>query len=249
MSEASKERIREFLSWTASLQRAMETSIRLDNPDNMWKYSGFRDFARKYDQILRAISAEVSLPPILDAYNLEKIPNFANTVVPQQKQLFDGVYSNVCVLRAALESKLGVVEDETAALRDFFQARLRSAMLQLPESERNVQDAVEQLLIGRGLQKGQDYDREVGRVKVSAKEVIPDFILPPLSLAIEVKFIKVPGRVREAIDEINADILAYSKAYRQLLFLVYDLGHIRDEVEFRHDLERSGNTDVLVIKH
>ena len=172
-----------------------------------------------------------------------------DTTHPQQKQLFDSVYANVSMLRAVLEGKIGVVEDQTSALRDFFQARLRSAIFRVPELEREIQDAVEQLLIGRGMQKGQDYDREVGRVKVSAKEVVPDLIVPPLSLAIEVKLIKTSGRVREAVDEINADIAAYSIKYRQLLFLVYDLGCIRDEIEFRHDLEKVGNVDVLVIKH
>ena len=52
----------------------------------------------------------------------------------------------------------------------------------MPESERDVQDVVEQLLIGRGYEKGIDYDREVGRVKVSSKEVIPDFIMALLIL-------------------------------------------------------------------
>ena len=63
------------------------------------------------------------------------------------------------------------------------------------------------------------------------------------------KLIKTAGRVREVVDEINADIAAYSKGYRQIIFLVYNLGHVRDEVEFRHDLESAGNVDVLVVKH
>jgi hypothetical protein len=249
MPDPSKEQLREFLQWTVALQRAMESSLRLDDPANIWKYSGFRDFARKYTQLLQAVSQHVVLPPVLDAYNMDKMPGFADTVVPQQKQLFDGVYANVAMLRAVLEGKLGIVEDQTAALIDFFQARLRSAVFRIPEAEREIQDSLEQLLIGRGMQKGQDYDREVGRVKVSAKEVIPDFTVPSLSLALEVKLIKTPARVREVIDEINADILAYSKGYRQIIFIVYDLGHIRDEVEFRHDLQKAGNVDVLVIKH
>jgi REase_DpnII-MboI len=227
----------------------MESSIRVENPANVWKYSGFRDFARKYTQLLQTIVQQVSLPPILDSYNTEQMPSFGNSVASRQKQIFDGVYANVSMLRAILEGKIGIVEDATTALSDFFQARLRSAIFQLPDLEREVQDAVEGLLIGRGMQKGQDYDREVGRVKVSAKEVVPDFIVPALSLAIEVKLIKTAARVREAVDEINADIASYSKAYRKLMFLVYDLGHIRDEVEFRHDLEKVGNVDVLVVKH
>ena len=50
------------------------------------------------------------------------------------------------------------------------------------------------------------------------------------------------------MDEINADIAAYSKAYRSLLFLVYDLGFIRDEIEFRKDLERTTNVSVIIVK-
>lgn len=63
------------------------------------------------------------------------------------------------------------------------------------------------------------------------------------------KLIKTSTRVKETVDEINADIVSYSKGYRELIFLVYDLGHVRNEVEFRHDLEKAGNVDVLVIKH
>jgi hypothetical protein len=249
MPDPTKEQLREFLQWTVALQRSMESSVRMEKPDNVWKYSGFHDFARKYNQLVQTIAQEMSLPPLLDLYDIDKLPNSMNSVAMQQERIFDGVYTNVSMLRAVLEGKIGVVEDATSALSDFFQARLRSAIFRSPELEREVQDAVEQLLIGRGMQKGQDYDREVGRVKVSAKEVIPDFIVPPLSLAIEVKLIKTAPRVRESIDEINADIASYSKAYRQLTFLVYDLGHIRDEVEFRHDLEKVGNVSVLVIKH
>jgi len=54
--------------------------------------------------------------------------------------------------------------------------------------------------------------------------------------------------VKEAVDGINADIAAYFKQYRSLLFIVYDLGHIRGELEFREDLERSGNVSVIVVK-
>lgn len=248
-SEQLKEELRACLQWTIALQRSMESSLRLDDPGNMWKYAGFRDFARKYTQILQVVGKKMTLPPVLDYYDMDKFPGFANSVLPQQKQLFDSVLSNVSVLRAVLEEKLGVVEGKTAALRDFLQARLRAVMLRTPEVERDVQDAVEQLLIGRGMQKGQDYDREVGRVKVSVKEAVPDFIFPPLSLALEVKLIKTAARVKEVVDEINADIASYSSKYRELIFLVHDLGHIRDEIEFRHDLEKAGNVDVIVVKH
>ena len=42
----------------------MEASIRSDDPTNMWKYGSFRDFARKYNQLLDAIAAQVTFPPV-----------------------------------------------------------------------------------------------------------------------------------------------------------------------------------------
>lgn len=248
MIEADKSQIRAYLKWTDALMRAMDAAIRVDDPHGLWKHAGFREFARKYNDLLTLISKDVPLPPLLDRYNLDAIRGNADTVPFQRKEVFDGVYANLSLLKSILEDNLGVIEDETEALRDFFQARLRSAVLHEPQKELDVQDAVEALLIGRRLQKGVDYDREVGRVKVSAKEVVPDFIMPRLSLAIEVKLIKTPSRVRLVVDEINADIRAYSKGYRSLLFIVYDLGHIRDEIEFKQDLEDPGNVSIVVVK-
>ena len=82
------------------------------------------------------------------------MPGLADTLAIQQKQYFEAVHANASVLKAYLESQLGVVDDETIGLRDFLQARLRSAIFRPPEKERDIQDAVEQLLIGRGLLKG-----------------------------------------------------------------------------------------------
>lgn len=249
MSESSRDELRAFLQWTIALQQAMESSIRYDDPSNIWKYGGFRNFAVKYNQILQAVAQKTVLPPVLDSYKIENIKGVADTIAPQQKEIFDSVYANVLMLRAVLEGKLGVVDEKTTVLKDFLRGRLRSAVFHSPDQEVEIQEIIEQLLIGRGMQKGQDYDREVGRVKIATKESIPDFIFPPLSTALEVKLTKTPARVREVVDEINADVAAYSKKYRQLIFVVYDLGHIRDEVEFRHDLEGAGNVDVIVVKH
>ncbi len=249
MPEATKDELRVFLGWAIALQRAMDLAVRYDNEDNIWKYGGFRNFAHKYTQILLAVRQKVILPPFLDEFNMAKIRGVANTIVPQQKEIFDGVYANVSVLRATVEGMMDFVEDKTTALNDFLRARLRSAMHDVPEQERDVQNAIEDLLIGRSLQKGQDYDREVGRVKISAKEVVPDFVFPPLSLALEVKLIKTSDRVPKVIDEMNADTVAYSTSYRQITFVVYDLGHIRDETEFRRDIESTGTVVAIIVKH
>ncbi|MGE4450472.1 hypothetical protein [Castellaniella sp.] len=249
MSKSSKESIREYLKWTIALQQSMEMALRNENPSNVWKHSSYKQFARKYMHVLTEISKHIELPPLFDRYDIEKMRGSGGTIAHQQKDVFENVYVNVSLLRSTLESRLGVVEDQITNLIDFLRSRLRSAVFRTPEQERDVQDAIEQLLIGRGLQKGQDYDREAGRVKASGKESIPDFIMPPLSLALEVKLVKTDSRGREVVDEINADIPAYAKGYRRQLFLIYDLGHIRNEIEFRHDIESAGSIDVLIVKH
>ncbi len=249
MTGLNKNKLREYLKLAISLQRAMETMLQAEGLDNIWKHGGYEQFTRKYMQVINLMSKEIQLPKILDSYDIEKMPGPNDTLPSQQKAIFESVYANLSILRAFLETKIDIVNDEILVLRDFLQSRLRSAIFRVPKHERNIQDTIEQLLIGRGMQKGQDYDREVGRVKISTKEVVPDFILLKLSLAVEIKFVKNAERAKKIVDEISSDIASYAKVYRQLLFVVYDLGHIRDEIEFRHDLERTPNVSVIVIKH
>lgn len=241
--------LREYLHWVESLIRSMEEVLHGEDPSNAWKFFSYKQFARKYNQIVREISKSLKLPPVLDLFDTDQMPDPGNTLALQQKEIFETVYANALLLKGILESKLGFVEDEIFALRDFLQTKLRSAVFDRPDDERDIQNALEQLLIGRGLQKGFDYDRETGRVKISAKEVIPDFVLMKLGLAIEVKLVSNAKRIPKIIDEINADIRAYSKRYRSILFVVYDLGYIRDEIEFRRDLEHTPNVSVIIIKH
>jgi hypothetical protein len=227
----------------------MEVCIRSEDPGNVWKYGGYKQFARKYNDLVNQIATEIELPPMLDCYNLDKIPGSTQTIALQQKEIFESVHANASMLRAYLRSISGVNSDELRSVQDFLQARLRSAVFEKPAREVEVQNALEQLLIGRGLLKGQDYDRETGRVKVSAKEVVPDFVFPKLDLALEVKLASDTTRMKEIIDEINADIRAYKKKYRNALFIVYDIACIRDEGEFRRDLEAEEGVSVLIIKH
>ena len=161
----------------------------------------------------------------------------------------NGVFANVAIMRSILENKLDVKNEEIKNLKNFFIANLRKAVLKEPEIEEDIQNVIEQLLIGKGFSKGVDYDREVGRIKVSIKEVIPDFIFPKLDLALEIKFSKSKRKSKVLVDEINADIQSYSKKYSKLLFLVYDMGTIRDEGEFKNDLDNKDNIQVIIIKN
>jgi len=248
VNESEKNFLREALLTVRALKSAMELSLTSD-PEATWRHSTYRDYMRKYNDVVKHIQTATQLSAPIDLYNLDHVPTWGNTVVPEQKRLFESVHANLAILEAWLVARVDLPAERADNLKNFFESNLRRAIFNSPSQERDVQDVVEQLLIGRGLRKGVDYDREVGRVKVSIKEVIPDFVLKTMSLAIEVKLAKSDSKAKAIVDEINADIQAYGKAYARILFIVYDLGTIRDVLEFTRDLEAVEGVEVIVIKH
>lgn len=244
-----KDKLREYLDNIKALEDTMRFVIQSNDDQSVWKYSSYKQFMRKYNEIAIRVSTELNNYGIYDIYDLEKVPESGNTLADQQKNYFHLVIVNIAILRSTLENKLNIKNEEIVNLKNFFISNLRRAILHEPDGEIYIQDVIEQLLIGKGLNKGIDYDREVGRIKISIKEVKPDFIFPKLSLALEVKFSKTKTKSKEIVDEINADIQAYSKEYKQILFVVYDLGTIRDEIEFKNDIDNKDNIQVVIIKH
>ena len=114
-----------------------------------------------------------------------------------------------------------------------------------PVKEAGVQDAVEDILIALGVDSVRD--KEV--VQVGAKAFKPDFTVPDLELAIEVKLASPthpPARIQE---ELSADTSAYLTRWRRVLFVIYDLGVITDPVRFRRENQRKLGVSVLVVKH
>lgn len=219
------------------------------DPNAVWRHTTYRQYMRKYNEVVAYVQSLAPINAPIDVYDLEKVPHSGDTVMPRQKELFEAVHANLAILEAYLSARVDLPSEKAESLKNFFEANLRKAIFDIPIQEREVQNAVEQLLIGRGLTKGLDYDREAGRVKVSIKEVVPDFVLPKLSLAIEVKLAKTDTKAKAIVDEINADIQSYSRAYSHLLFIVYDLGTIRDTLEFTRDLEAVTGVEVIVVKH
>jgi hypothetical protein len=248
MDQGVRNQLREALLTVTALKNSMEHSLRSD-PNARWRHAAYRDYMQKYNDVVAYVRTLTPITAPIDVYNVEKVPNLGNTVLPRQKQLFESVHANLAILEAWLIARVDLTAEKANSLRNFFEANLRRAIFDVPEQEREVQNAVEQLLIGRGLTKGVDYDREVGRVKISIKEVVPYFILPKLSFAIEVKLAKTDSKAKTIVDEINADIQAYGRAYAYLLFIVYDLGTIRDTLEFTRDLEFIEGVQVIIVKH
>ena len=48
---------------------------------------------------------------------------------------------------------------------------------------------------------------------------------------------------------MNADIRPYNKKYKNIIFLVYDLGFILDKDEFVSDFHIISNVQVVIVKH
>lgn len=181
-------------------------------------------------------------------FSMDTIRGNGDSFWPEQKMILEQTLFYAKMLLAALEGSTDFADDEFDNLGDFIQVRLRSVVFSIPQKEVDIQNAIEALLLGRGLSKGLDYDRESGKFEFSGKEYIPDFIIPKMELCMEVKLLR-PGRKSQIIEEISADITAYKKQYARLLFIVYDLGDIRNEEEFKRDIEMTDGVKVIVVKH
>ncbi|MFC1928869.1 hypothetical protein ACFLXK_04635 [Chloroflexota bacterium] len=123
--------------------------------------------------------------------------------------------------------------------------KLRKVIRDKPERERQVQDAFENLLIGADI----PYGREADSIEYSSKTYTPDFSLPKINLAVEVKLCSRAEREKELPEEINDDILAYQTKYQNILFVIYDLGYIRDVDRFSGSFEEHQNVTIRVVKH
>jgi len=123
--------------------------------------------------------------------------------------------------------------------------KLRKVIRQTPEKERNVQDSFESLLVGAEI----PFSRETESIEYSSKTYKPDFSVSRADLAIEVKLCNREGREKEIIAEINDDILAYKTKYGNVVFVVYDLGLIRDIDRFVKNFEDQEGVVVKVVKH
>jgi hypothetical protein len=123
--------------------------------------------------------------------------------------------------------------------------KLRKAVREKPEREKQIQDAFETLLVGADV----SHQRETDSIVYSSKTYVPDFSFPPIDLAVELKLCNRPDREKEIIAEINDDIVAYKTRYSNLFFAVYDIGHIRDVERFCQAFEASEGVIVRVVKH
>lgn len=245
----NKELLKNLFNNVKALEDSIKFIYRTTDQNEPFSFANYKMFMRKYNEIALLVAGQLEENIIFDIYDIEKIKDWDDVFRPQYKMYFDMVLGNIALLRSTIENMLDIKNEEIINLKNFFTSNLRKAILHEPENEAYIQDSIEQLLIGKGLAKGIDYDREVGRIKVSIKEYKPDFIFIKLDLALEIKLSKTKTKSKEVVDEINADIQAYGKGYSQLLFLIYDLGTIRDEEEFKNHIDNKDNIQLIIVKN
>ncbi|MCJ7559594.1 hypothetical protein MUO79_03115 [Candidatus Bathyarchaeota archaeon] len=124
---------------------------------------------------------------------------------------------------------------------------LRKVVRNKPTKETEINDALEALFIGAGLDG--EFTREKEHIIYSSKTYIPDFVFKQVETIVETKFCDSEGRKKEIIGEINDDIVAYQTKYANLIFVVYDMGIIRNIDEFRESIEKQKSVIVKIIKH
>ena len=212
------------------------------------RYVSYKWYAESYNSIVQDALRYLKGQNIT-TFNTEKMGSYMNTLWGYQKQIVEAVSVEVGFLISSLESEIDYIDDEFENLANFIKSKLRSSIFSHPDKEVDIQNAIESLFIGKNMTKGIDYDRESGKFEFSGKEYIPDFILLKMNLCIEVKLLKKKKKSK-IIDEINADITAYSTKYDRLMFVVFDFVVIRDEDEFRRDIENAGTEiKVIIVKY
>ena len=123
--------------------------------------------------------------------------------------------------------------------------KFRKFFQEEPKNEKDVQNHFENLLVGCDF----SYTREKERVTYSTKTYVPDFVLSDLNLAVELKICNRETREKEIISEINDDILAYNTKYKNSMFVIYDIGNIRDVEQFKSSFKAYENVIIVVVKH
>lgn len=208
-------------------------------------YGGYGFYTDEYNRLLK-FTAETD-PAVMEIFTpidleQDKDPTYVSPGLwaPYAEQAA-GVLNSLAVY---LQSKLGTKQQEHEQIIDLINANLRPAIYDDPKNERDVQNALETIFRARAL----DFRREQETVPYSSKRYIPDFTFDRIGLAVEVKLCKDKDRERQMIDEINADIIGYAGKYDRCVFVVYDLGFIRDMARFSEDIEKNPNVHVLIVK-
>lgn len=156
----------------------------------------------------------------------------------------DRLGSLIGYLEADIEEDKEKGSTNTLKIITGIQRAFRKLFREKPAKEKDVLDKLEDLFNASQLK----FKREQNHISYSSKTYIPDFTFDDINCVVEGKFCNSETREKEMIAEINDDIQAYSTKYKNLIFVIYDTGFIRDEEKFRQNIE-SNSVVIEIIKH
>ena len=206
-------------------------------------YAGYPFYIDEYNRlVLLAANLDPEVAQTFQGVNLDKDRNPADVIGPMWKAYAELAAVRLNSLAGYLKTKLGTKGEEHEQIIDLIGRALRPSLYDDPTHERDVQNALDTIFRARAL----EFRREQDVVPYSTKTYRPDFTFERIGLAVEVKFCKDRDREKKMIDEINADIVGYGGRYERILFVIYDLGFIRDPAQFSADIEANSQVHVRV---
>lgn len=213
------------------------------NTSTLWGYTGYSAYIDEYNKLIPLVIEQFGEEASQLFEPIDSIPDYreGGQVWVMYSEL---AAARLNALASYLQAKLGPTDRQMQASIDLIEANLRPAIFADPEREVEVQNALEVIFRARGL----DFQREKVSIPYSSKKFIPDFTFESLDLVVEVKLCKSKDDEKVIIDQINADIPAYQTRYRHSIFVVYDLGFIRDVGQFKSGIESNPDVHVLIVK-
>ena len=209
------------------------------------EYVSYYAFNRRYTLLYAGVCKEMKVPSLPTGHPMD-LKGPADTLMGFWSGYLNEVVVATGQLVAYLEHHLGVPIKVTSNLLKEIDDKLRATIRGVPRSEKEIQDAIENLLII----KGYEYNREKVTIPYSTKYFTPDFTFDTLSTVMDVKFCNSQNDEKKIIDEINSDIPAYKSKHNYAVFVVYDMGFIRDTLAFVKGIEKNNpNVYVTVVKH
>lgn len=237
--------LKTLISQAKAVEKTMVEVLEQSNGSS-YRFISCMSYVRMYQTLADASAKFIPLNALVGKFDINNLPNPYHLIGSQLEEWFQTSLASIRILISLLEANFDYTDNEYNKIDNLINSKLRALIMDKPAYEKDIQDNIERLFISSGMYKGIDYDRETGKFNFSGREYIPDFIIPKINCCMEVKLIKEKNHLKKMIEEINADITAYSKKYERIMFVVYDLGCIRDVDEFKRDIETSKEKEIKV---
>ena len=173
----------------------------------------------------------------MDWYGSSLIP-YVKDMVEQAIGVYEHMEKNPDFLRSQSREAIDIESSIERALRPSFRGSP-------PNNEREVQDAIENILNTLGV----EFTRDKDIATVGPRGFKPDFVVDSMSLAIEVKLATTTHSAKSVQEEIAADVSAYKTKWKRLLVVVYDNGVINDPYQMRRDNMKHFGVSIVIVKH